>query len=243
MIGARVGVSVGARVGVAVGGVGGRFTIVPSNLTSGGSTTGAASYSTASITPSSNALVLLHVVASKAATMIQPTVTGNGLTWQLVDSTAEFTAGAGVAALYVFRAQGVAPSAGVVAVDFGGVNQTGCVWSVNQFTRADATTANGAAAIVQSVDDTDATVVTINSTLSTFENVKNVNVTCVAIGSVSGGTVTPDAQFAELSDNVIASPDLALETEWAAGEATCDPTFTSAAGVGIVSIEVKAASA
>lgn len=226
-----------------MGGTGGRFTIVPSNLTANGSTTGATSYTTASVSPSANALVLLSVVASKAATMIAPTVTGNGLTWQLVDNTGEFTAGAGVAALYVFRAMGAAPSAGTIVIDFAGVNQTGCVWSVNQFTRADATGTHGAGAIVQSVDGTAATVITINSTLAAFESSKNVNFTAVSIGSVAAGTVTPDAQFAELSDNVIASPDLALETEWALAETTCDPTFTSAAGVGIVSIEIKAATA
>src|SRR5574343_915867 len=96
-----------------------RLTITASNLTSGSDTTNATSYVTASVTPAANALLLLHVLMSRAgASPPTPTVTGAGLTWVLVRRTADFTVGAATGAVAVFRALGSSPSSGALTIDF-----------------------------------------------------------------------------------------------------------------------------
>ena len=57
------------------------MTIASSNLTVGGSGTDATSFTTASVTPSANALVLCAVENSVSGTPATPTLSGNGLTW------------------------------------------------------------------------------------------------------------------------------------------------------------------
>lgn len=119
--------------------------VTTNHLTTGSSTTNASSYTTASITPTANRLVMLACLVSVGA---QPTptitVSGNGLTWVQVDTTATAAARTVVA----FRAMGAAPSAGVVTIN--GTSLTACLWSIVEFDGVDTSGTNGSGAIAQS---------------------------------------------------------------------------------------------
>lgn len=105
-------------------------------LTADGTDTDADSFDTASISPTSNALLVLLVLARRSGggTPNAPTVTGNGLTWsELETNTAWSSSSRGS----IYTAQGASPSAGAVTMDFGGQTQEGVIWSVTEFTGVD----------------------------------------------------------------------------------------------------------
>src|SRR5882672_10399835 len=104
--------------------------ITGSNLTSGAGTA-ATSFATASITPTSKALVLVAVSQHAASAPASPTVSGNSLTYVQVDAVNYDVTGNWRTTL--FRALGTSPSAGTITIDFAGVSQTAVVWSVDQF--------------------------------------------------------------------------------------------------------------
>src|SRR5688572_16849242 len=107
--------------------------ISANHLTEGGSDVDANSYTTASFTPTANALVLAAVAVGQTGAPTQPTLTGNGLTWELEDTCLYDITGT-FGTLFLFRALGASPSAGTNAIAFGGVSQLGCVWAFDEFT-------------------------------------------------------------------------------------------------------------
>src|SRR5687768_12328361 len=88
--------------------------------------TDAASYTTASLTPTANRLILLTVVSSFGTSGTNqpnnPTVTGCGLTWVNIG----FNWHSGRNKISLFRAMGSAPSSGALTIDFGGQTQSAC---------------------------------------------------------------------------------------------------------------------
>jgi hypothetical protein len=126
------------------------MTITPASLTTGqDGAPAAASKATASITPTSNALVMAHVcwAASNPNTcVIPPTVTGNGLTWELIDHRLANSGGSGRATA-IYAAQGAAPSAGAVTFTWG-FTTTAIVWEIVEFQGAHVGS-TAAAAILQ----------------------------------------------------------------------------------------------
>ena len=103
------------------------------DLTQDKSTLNLSTYSTVSIAPGSNRVVLAFVfnVRSGIAQAAQPTAQGNGLTWQAAASIQ--VAGAPNRRLTCFSATGAAPAAGSLSFDFGGEQQTLCAWSVFEY--------------------------------------------------------------------------------------------------------------
>ena len=103
------------------------------DLTQDKSTLNLSTYSTVSIAPGSNRVVLAFVfnVRSGIAQAAQPTAQGNGLTWQAAASIQ--VAGAPNRRLTCFSATGTAPAAGSLSFDFGGEQQTLCAWSVFEY--------------------------------------------------------------------------------------------------------------
>ena len=75
-------------------------------------------YVTASHTPAPNTLQLLEVVARTNISVdtVQPTVTGNGLTWVLVNDIVYDTTSSSRKRLSVFRAMGSSPSTGACTI-------------------------------------------------------------------------------------------------------------------------------
>ena len=119
----------------------------PTLLTTGaGGATGTPS--TASITPTSNRLVLaiFTLRADAAAGVDQITVSGCGLTWVRMDEQ-DFDAG-GNRVGGVWRALGASPSSGAVTFTYGGAGTPiGSTWIVSEFDNVDTSGTNGSGAV------------------------------------------------------------------------------------------------
>jgi hypothetical protein len=162
-------------------------------------------------------------------------VVGCGLTWVLVDAV---NLGAGtLKRLSRWRALGPAPSTGSLTITFANT-MNGCLVDWKEIAGASTEGANGSGAIVQTVTNAAGAALTVNATLAALEHASNVAL--AAVGININDVVTPDADFAEVQDNGMASPVATLESQWAEGETACDPTFASAQSAIILS-EIKAA--
>lgn len=118
-------------------------------LTDGASTSDQTVYTTASITPAANKLILLFLgigdAAAGGADEAPSSVTGNGLTWVQVGFDQRGTSNYGNA---VYRAMGASPTTGAVSVTFTNA-QDGLIWHVVEVTGADTGGTNGSAAVVE----------------------------------------------------------------------------------------------
>lgn len=216
------------------GGGGGGVVCVP--LTSG---TGTASTSavTASVAPTGNALVVATFLSSLAAGPAAPTVTGNGLTWVQVDTSAYHTTNG--RRLTAFRAMGASPSAGAITASWGATSQTSFQWSVVECTGVDTSGTNGSGAVAQSASATSGTG-TGTTITGSLPGIDPTSAHLAFSGIAINNSQTQDAQFSELTDTQIGTGAAGLEAEWAIGEQDAAPTFASSTA-GIVSIEVVAA--
>lgn len=230
-LGPRVGLRVGANVGYGAG-----LPAAPAAtvLTEAGSTTDGASINTASITPVADQVVYAAVSAFSAVSLIDPTCTGNGLTWVLVAKIA-YDANR---QLSVFRAQGATPSAGAVTFDFGVIVQTSFRWSIIQYSGADTGGTNGSAATPQSKTASTAAATSLSVTLDS--PLAAANSRMLVFFSTSSTIVTSDADFTRLSEGTIGANTHRLESEHATNQTNCVATFANQAA-GCVAIEVKAA--
>ncbi len=215
---------------------GGRATVVPNHLVTNSGTTDGTSFATSSITPGANRLVLLFVACTHATVAETPnSVSGNGLTWVQVNTTA-FTAA--TRKISCFRAMGAAPSAGAVTIGFATAH-TSAVWSIVEFANVNQSGTNGSGAAVQSTVNTAAQgSTTVVGTLAALENPKNLHAYGVAL--TTQATVTEGVGFTEAGDDNEGAAVITLETGYKVNDTTADPTFVSA-GAAIISVEVKAA--
>jgi hypothetical protein len=179
-------------------------------LTSGNQTSAATAFTTASISPASNALVLLTVHARPSAmpgSAPAPSVSGCGLTWTLVREQTFTSVGPRMHRTSVFRALGASPSSGQVTITYGSNVLGG--WSIAEFSTVDTTTP-----VVQSNSST-GTSTAPATTLSAFGSASNA--TYCGIGSVGqDNTATPETNWTEIHDvsQNVTGPYTSLETEW-----------------------------
>src|SRR5690606_23476863 len=198
-------------------------------LTDGGSTTDGIEFSTASISPTSDRLLLAYVLTE--GTSEAPTLTGNGLAW--TKEATESNAGSG-RILHVYSAIGANPSAGAVTITFASDNARSIVWQIVECANVDP-----ADPIVQVVTAF-ASDEQVTGTLATLENAHNAHVAGVSSNLGGGTTFTPDAAFAELADSFQLSNAITLETEWAINQTICTPTCDEgASSLAIISVEVR----
>lgn len=107
-------------------------------------------YTTASISPSANKLVLLSVYADVfglSSNTSTPSVTGAGMTWTEVVSVGGSGADSATAQ-HLYRALSSSPGSGALSITFG-QTQARCGWSIAEFGNVDTSGSNGANAIVQ----------------------------------------------------------------------------------------------
>ncbi len=206
-------------------------------LTSGTDVVSGTTAVTSSVTPGANRVVYAAFLSALASGPAAPSgVTGNGLTW-VQEETTTFHTTAG-RRLTVFRALGASPSAGAITATWG-ASQTAKLWSVVECANASTGGTNGSTATVQSVPITSTTTpgTTYTNTLSALTASTSVH---LAFGGISiNNAHTPDADFAELSDNQTATGVSGLEAQWATNQTAVTPTFSSA-NYGGISIEVRA---
>lgn len=124
-------------------------------LTSGNSTNDASQYTTDVIVPGAQQLILMFVVNFRpqfGGTPAVPTVTGNALTWQQVQTVVGGAGGNG--RLTCFRSMAAAPGQGAITIDFADEIQDLCAWSVFQYDGVDTSGTAGGGAIAQSQSGT-----------------------------------------------------------------------------------------
>jgi hypothetical protein len=203
----------------------------------------ATSFTTASVAPSGNRLILVAVHAYISTGSVQPaapTVTGNGITYTLIQAQDVDTAGTDRATAFLFRGLAASPSSGAITVSFGAVSMTRCSWSVDQSdSDIDLSGVNGAGAIAQKVGATTAGATSLSATYSPAMRSDSAGYS--AWGHQVQEVKTPRTSWTELSD--ITSVTLAtMETQWFSGTDTAASASwaTSARGGGIA-VEIKKA--
>ena len=211
--------------------------ITNASLTSGTNTTDATSFTTASITPTANQLVIATVV-NTAATAGTPTLSGNGLTWVQIDT--QLVAASGVRTT-MFRTMGASPSSGAVTIDFGADTQTGCAWAIDAFAGIDTSGTNGSGAVVQSAKGAvDATSITV--TLAAFGSTDNGAAFGMGRGRAEASTF--DTGWTEIVDTTYSTPNTAIETQWRAdNDTTAGASWVTSGKAAGIAIEIKAAAA
>ena len=163
--------------------------IVPTLLTEGSSESDSSSYATASISPSAQSLVLAfvnQVTATAASGSNVPTLSGAGMTWVQVATQAYDSENPDRGRFTMFRALDAAPGSGALTFSFGGETQSRASWGVVEFSNVDIGGADGADAIVETVQDekfpadSDADLPLL--TLATFEDLANATFGAIGVG-------------------------------------------------------------
>lgn len=208
--------------------------LAPTVLVEASTTSAATSFATASISPLANQPVFAAITHLRAlGSIATPTASGNGLTWTQVD-TIDISA---ARRLTVFKAAGIAsPSAGAVTFDFAGQSQDAAVWAVVQFAGAEPS----ADPVVQFKRFTPAAGTSFTNTLTSTITAGNANLTFVMHRAV-GGVITPDSDFAELTDKQSGASQTRLESQWALDQTSCTPSWTGSDSHTAISVEVRAA--
>ncbi|KKL21001.1 hypothetical protein LCGC14_2449830 [marine sediment metagenome] len=221
--------------------------ITQAALTEAANTTDATSFTTASITPTANRLVLVAVHAGTStgdSPANTPTISGNGLTYVQIATIGVNDTGGGnlKQTLTLFRAMGASPSTGVITIDFAGETQVGCIWGVDEFAGIDTGGVDGADAVVQSATNSDdtASVNSLTVTLAAFGDAGNA--TYGTFGIARNQAFTEGTGFTEISDLGHGTPNRRLQTEWRDdNDTSVDVSWTDAADCFGIAAEIKAA--
>lgn len=190
------------------------------NVLATSSSTDAASYAMATAVYKTGLLYVLSVENSKAsAADVVSSISGGGPTFTSRSSTTFNTSTAN--RVSIWTAVPTSDFSGVLTINFA-ATQTGCVWSLNEFTDVDTTTNDG---VVQQAVGT-GTSVTPLATLGTITSSYNGVFGAFGLGSTSAGA--PGTGFTELSDTTAATPAQALQTGFRRdNDTTVDETITS----------------
>ncbi len=212
--------------------------ITPTLLASGSNAVNLKIYTTASIAPEPNALILVAVLGRRSGTPLTPTVTGGGMaTWTPVASVDYGTVTTPQSRLVVFRALSATPGSGPVTITYSS-SISNATWIVAQWSGVDPSGVNGAGAIVQSGSSpTDAASV-LSTTLGAFADPSDAALGLVG-ASLNGPAVTPGAGFTEIAEPT-SGESTVLEAEWSANLNLIGASLTSAKNAAILGIELKA---
>jgi hypothetical protein len=194
-------------------------------------------FTTASITPTANRLILAVITARhNASSPGQPSLSGNGLTWVVVEDRLDAAARQRIT---VFRAMGPAPSTGAVTITYP-ASVRGCAWSISEYDGVDTSGSNGSGAIVQSAQ-AEATGTSLTVTLAAFADAANA--TFGGFYPVSTVDESPGAGFTEIHDFQAANGFGAyhVHTEWRNdNDTSVDQSSTNSVVRLGVAIEIKA---
>ena len=207
--------------------------IAASLLIASGLATAATSFTTASISPTANKLILLAVGSANVASNNAPTVTGAGMTWTQVATSIDSATRRRVT---LFRALSASPGSGALTIDFAGTTHNNCQWSVIEFSGIDTGGTNGANAIVQSVTNTSTGGTSATVTLAAFGAAGNA--TFGALRQANGTGISPGSGFAELHETVFTGT---LESEFRNdNDTSVDWTWSGSSIWNALAVEIKA---
>lgn len=217
--------------------------ITQSLLTAQMDTANLTTYTTASVSPSPNQLVLIAIlthVNTGVDTFIS-TVTGAGMTWQQVAQIAADNAGGGRGTINLWRAMEASPGSGTLSLTASGACIS-CGWSVRQFDGVDTSGTFGSGAIAESNTNRANTGATGSVTLADFDSA---NALYGTVNHTANEAIGNGAGFAELDDLGTADGS-AFQTQWmqSASQVAVDWTFTTTTVPwGAIAVEIKAAAA
>lgn len=218
--------------------------VTAANLAAVSNSTNLSSYSTGSISPGANRLLIATVYNGVGSgTANTPTLTGNGLTWVQEETTVDFETGGTDRDKRItsFRAMGASPSAGAVTADFAGQTQSGCIIIVDEFDGVDTGGTNGSAAVVQSlsVGSLGSSASSGAVTLAAFGSASNA--TYGALSHVVDETSTAGSGFTKLGDVGHGAPTRSLVTEWKnSNDTSVDASWSTSAKWAGIALEIKA---
>lgn len=211
------------------------------NLTTGSSEVDATEFTTASVSPAADALILLTVATRRSgATPAEPTAAGCGLTWVVLKTQLSYSAGTPNRRITIFRAMGASPSSGTIVISCTDT-QTEGAWCVDQITGTDTSGTHGSGAIVQNTSNNDAgsTATTCTLTLSAFGSANN-----MAYGGkvhTSGGATTVGSGFTETCDIALSESGTGFQTQYKLNDTTVDWSWTGNNSWFAIAAEIKEA--
>ena len=213
--------------------------------TSGWDETDRTVYTTASITPGANKIVLAVINHRKAAgTPVVPTCAGLSLTWVQVQTVERDDAGGGNhARVTVFRTNtGSSPGSGTVAFT-SSVSQARGSWAIIELDNVDTGGANGADAIVQDATAASASATSIEATLSAFGSANNATIGfCIPANPSVDGPYVAGSGFSFIVNEATGSQFNGALVEFRNdNDTTVNYTQTGSAGMGIIALELKRA--
>lgn len=214
-------------------------------LTNGQSATNATSYTTASVTPGANRLILLLTAQSRntgsdCANNDISSVTGNSLTWVAINKQCFSSAVAPTQTVEIWRSMGASPSTGTIAFDVSASTQINAAWAVVECSGVDTGGTNGSGAVVQSAINLIEPGTSLTVTLGAFGSAGNA--TLGAFGIADNIAITPGSGFTELVEELVSDGgnDLGFQVQWRNdNDTTVDASWTSI-DAGGVAIEIKA---
>ena len=205
-------------------------------LTNGGDGTCNTGGTTASITPTANALVFACVTTEiNAGTAGTVTAAGNNLTWVEV---ANVLSGDSLVRSTLLRALGPTPSAGTL-VFTASADQVNCTWNVSEFTGINTSGTNGSGAIAQNATNTSAGTTTLVVTLAAFASTANATSGCFGVGT--NDVMTVGAGFTELGTQMSCCGSRTLQEWKTANDTTVDVTTVGNSLFTGVAVELKIA--
>jgi hypothetical protein len=207
-------------------------------LTSGGTTTETNSFTTATISPKPNKLILISVGCAERPAPIVASVTGCGLTFTAITNC---VTGDGYQRNTLLRAVSSSTSTGTLTITLSG-NSDSTHWIVTEYDNTDIGGTNASNAIVQSattVLDSPPTTGTVTVTLGAFSNVNNATFGAMRLNSTGGtGSITPGSGFTELAE---VNVNHQLENEFKdSNDTSVDWSYTGTGGrITALAVELK----
>lgn len=195
------------------------------------------SYTSSSIAPTANRLVLCWVTSLKTDAPSAPTLSGNGMTWVEVASVLYDDFGSPKARLTLFRAMDSSPSSGVVTISFGAATQAACAWSISEFANVDTSGSNGAGAVVQA-DTNSANSTSVTVALAGFGDTKNRPAFGVA-HQQSSNDFTPKSGFTELGEDDASGAHIMSAFKGDGVDTNPSGSVSSSTRLGIIAVEIK----
>lgn len=192
-------------------------------------------YTTASISPTANRLVLAAIANwPNVGSAASPTVTGNGLTWVQV---AAIAIGTGYM-LTLFRAMGSSPTSGIVSADFGATVQGRCHIIIDEISGVNTGGTNGSGAVVQSTSALVSSQTSATLTLGAFAAVINGTYGCFYANNSEGQT--PGSGFTTGAITTVVTES--MQSEWRAdNDTSVDASWAAASNAVGIAAEIKAA--
>jgi len=198
------------------------------------------SYTTVSVAPAANNLILCCVEAvdfNLDQSITVDTVTGNGLTWvEVIEKQFRFIA-ATRSTISVFRALGTAPTAGIITATLSQVAAIGAIIVV-EFAGIDDSGVNGVNAIVQSVSNTVDNDTSLTVTLAAFASALNATFGFFAVNAAAPQPFTPGTGFTELAETSGTSQQVMAEFR-NDNDTTVDATTAGIGAIAAIGIELK----